>query len=116
MSSRFPIAESPPGGPPQSFETLRELTRHGYVPDAGAADDAGGIVLRHASGPDLVLKPDGRLELPPAQPLKRAAAPPPASLGAKARRLSWRRTALFVVFAVAFWIFSLIMTIGLSAD
>ena len=32
MSSGFPIAESPPGGPPQSFEPLRELTGTAMFP------------------------------------------------------------------------------------
>ena len=94
-----------------SFDTLRELTRHGYVPDA-QSDPSGGILLRHEAGPDLVLKPDGGLHLPPAQPIKRTEAALPARTG----RLSWGRTAFFILFAVAFWIFSLVVTIGLTAD
>ena len=97
--------------PTHSFDTLRELTRHGYVPDA-QADEGQGILLRHEAGPDLMLRPDGSLALPAAQPIKRPQLAPERST----RRLSWGRTALIILFALAFWTFSLVVTIGLTAE
>lgn len=49
------------------FRVLQELSRHGYVPDADAAVAGEGLLMRHPSGPDLVLRPDGFIEVPASQ-------------------------------------------------
>jgi len=78
--------------------TLKELSRHGYVADHRSPEIPGAILLRHPGAPDLVLRGDGTLELPPGQPLK---AYPPASA---ANKPSWRR-ALFIVLLLAAYTF-----------
>src|SRR5690242_2086309 len=64
---------------PDCIDTLRELTRHGYVPDPRSAESSGSIRLRHPVGPDLVLRGNGALELPLGQSLKSGEALPVAS-------------------------------------
>jgi hypothetical protein len=49
---------------PDCIDTLRELTRHGYVPDPRSPESSGSIRLRHPVAPDLVLRGNGALELP----------------------------------------------------
>lgn len=88
-----------PAADPTVFEKLRELTRNGYVPDAGHDDESGGILFRHDSAPDLVLHADGRIDLAAGRPRPR-----PAAKGE--RRVSWRRT-FVVMLTVAVWILSL---------
>jgi hypothetical protein len=61
---------------PDCIDTLRELTRHGYVPDPRSPESSGSIRLRHPVAPDLVLRGNGALELPLGQSLKFGEAPP----------------------------------------
>ena len=89
---------------PAVFDKLRELTRNGYVPDPGGEAGSGGILLRHDSAPDLILKPDGSLDLPSGQAIKRA---PAAAPSPKEKRIYWRRTFLVVILTVAVWFLSL---------
>ena len=95
------------------IESLRELTRNGYVADPDAPADGQGILLRHEKAPDLVLHADGRIELP-----LRAAAAAPKRPGAASnkvegeKRISWRRT--FLVFFVAMIAWSMSVFIGVA--
>jgi len=91
-------------GEPAVFEKLRELTRSGYVPDAEADIAAGGLLLRHDSAPDLILKSDGSLDLP----ISQAARPrTPAGESFAEKRIYWRRTFIVVVLTIAVWFLSL---------
>ena len=89
----------------QSFDVLKELTRHGYVT---AASDlpGGGILLRHDRAPDLVLHADGRLELPAGQARKQG----PAGLVRNIRRMSWGRTFMIVVLAALIWFLAVFLS------
>jgi hypothetical protein len=58
------------------IDALRELTRHGYVPDPRSPESSGSIRLRHPIAPDLVLRGNGTLELPLGQSLKSGEAVP----------------------------------------
>ncbi len=78
--------------------TLKELTRHGYAADRRSAEMPGALLLRHPAAPDLVLREDGTLGLPPGQPLK-AYSPSLA-----VNKPSWRR-ALFIVLLLAAYTF-----------
>jgi len=91
-------------GEPAVFEKLRELTRAGYVPDAEADNAAGGLLLRHDSAPDLIVRGDGSLDLPVGQPAKRRS----ASVETRAeKRIYWRRSFVVVVLTIAVWFLSL---------
>ena len=92
-------------GEAQTFDKLRELTRNGYVPDATADPSGKGILLRHESAPDLILRPDGTIELPIGQSEKKAAPVAPAP-----RRMAKLRTLAIIIFAVIFWFFSAFVT------
>lgn len=102
---------------PQLFEKLKELTRNGYTPDPAADPAADGLLLRHGSAPDLILFPDGRIELPVGQPLKRAApAAEPAAVEAapaprRRRRIYKLRTLWVATLAVAIWLLSITITV-----
>ena len=48
---------------PEALAKLRELGAGGYVP-VQADPDEGGILLRHRSAPDLILRTDGTIDLP----------------------------------------------------
>ncbi|HEX9964906.1 MAG TPA: hypothetical protein VGB04_07965 [Allosphingosinicella sp.] len=76
-------------GEPRVFDKLRELVRSGYAldPDPGPG---GGMLLRHDSAPDLILHPDGRIDLPLAQRPKHSAPLSPPLAGK--RHMSKRRT------------------------
>ena len=91
-------------GEPAVFEKLRELTRNGYVPDAEADLAAGGLLLRHDSAPDLLLKADGSLDLPVGQSARPRAAPVETRAE---KRIYWRRTLIVVVLTIAVWFLSL---------
>lgn len=97
-------------GEPEAFAKLRELTRTGYVPAAEEERTDGGILLRHESAPDLVLHPDGRLDLPAHQSAKAPKAEPPA---AREKRIYWLRTLFVVAIIVTVWFLSLALTAGL---
>jgi hypothetical protein len=104
-------AEPDPAGEPQIFEKLRELARNGYVPDP-QPEAGGGILLRHDNGPDLVLRADGRIDLPVGQRARPAApvhASSPAAVS-EVHRMSKRRTLLIVLLAAVFWFMSLALT------
>jgi hypothetical protein len=96
-------AEQVPAGQPAVFEKLRELTRGGYLPDPVEDPSRRGILLHHESAPDLILLPDGSIDLPTRQ---RARTPASAPESAKAKRISWRRTFLVTVITVAVWFLS----------
>lgn len=61
--------ETSPGRPLDrgGFRALQELTRHGYAPDADAPVAGEGLLMRHPAAPDLVLRPDGTIEIPASQ-------------------------------------------------
>ena len=84
------------------FDKLRELTRNGYVPDAGEAEPGAPILLRHASAPDLLLRPDGSIDLPAGQAVK--------AQPAERRRMSKLRTSIVILLAGALWFLSLLLT------
>jgi hypothetical protein len=87
-----------------AFDKLQQLTRQGYVPDPQPLSD--GILLRHPSGPELILRPDGSLDLPTGKTARRS----PNALSGLRRGISWRRSFLFLlVLAVGIilgWIFT----------
>ncbi len=91
-------------GQPATFEKLRELTRNGYVPDPDQEEEHGGILLRHESAPDLILRADGTIDLPPSQTPRR---PPAERESGREKRIYWRRTFLVVVMTIAVWFLSL---------
>ena len=90
------------------FDKLRELTRNGYLPDAEAPASGHGILLRHSTGPDLILQPDGTIDLPITQTTK--SAPALAEASAPPRRLAWLRTLMIVILAATFWFLSVAFT------
>jgi hypothetical protein len=97
-----PVALSGQSG---TFDKLRELTRHGYVPDPAPARSTTGILLRHSSAPDLILHADGRIELPPVQREKKVATEPKA---APRDGISWRRTIFVTVVVAGLWLLSVL--------
>ena len=84
------------------FDKFRELTRNGYVPDPAAEDAGAAIVLRHASAPDLLLRPDGSIDVPTGQALKTQPEAQP--------RMSKMRTLIVVLLAAGLWFLSLAIT------
>ena len=96
-----------------AFDKLRELTRNGYLPDADPAE-GGGILLRHSSAPDLVLRPDGSIDLPLGQRAK-TDLPPAAEAPAVVEppRMAKLRILVIVILAVTFWFLSVAITAGL---
>ena len=93
---------------PTAFEQLRALLRNGYAPD-GEQEAGSAILMRHAQAPDLLLHPDGRIELPSRQSPKRK-----ESVAEPARpRMSKRRTFVIVVMAAIIWFFSAYFTAGI---
>ena len=89
-------------------DKLRELTRNGYLPDLSTPATGSGILLRHATGPDLVLQPDGSIDLPIGQSPKVDVALPETP--AKAPRMSKLRTLMILILAATFWFLSLAIT------
>ena len=100
----------PMEGQADAFGKLRELTRNGYAPVVEDGRTDGGILLRHESGPDLVLHPDGRLDLPAEQGANRTKA---ATKAAREKRIYWLRTLSVVAMIVAVWFLSLALASGL---
>ena len=99
---------SGPAGQALVFDKLRELTRNGYVPNSSAPTTSSGILLRHESAPDLILQPDGSIDLPLGQTAKSAVAP---SDSAAARpRMSKLRTLMILILAATFWFLSVAIT------
>ena len=95
---------------PQLFDKLRELTRNGYLPDASAPAGEG-MLLRHVTGPDLILQPDGTIDLPLSQLPKKGPAEPAAP--APQRRMAWLRTLMILIVAATFWFLSVGITVGI---
>ena len=56
---------------PQAFARLREFSAGGYVPVDDDPDQPT-ILLRHPSAPDMILHPDGSIDLPLGQPAKQS--------------------------------------------
>lgn len=81
------------------FRALHELTRHGYAPDADGAVDGEGLLMRHPIAPDLVLRPDGSIEVPSGQPRRRVS-PSPAKPARRKRR--WGRMFLILMAVTAY--------------
>ena len=79
---------------PGGFKALHELTRHGYVPDPEGATNGEGLLLRHRTAPDLVLRPDGAVEILPGQPVKRERT---TALAEAPRKRRWGRMFLIIV-------------------
>jgi hypothetical protein len=99
---------SGPAGEALVFDKLRELTRNGYVPDSASPSKRSGILLRHPTGPDLILQADGSIDLPLGQTAKSAVAP---SDSAAARpRMSKLRTLMILILAATFWFLSVAIT------
>jgi hypothetical protein len=94
-------------GEPAVFEKMRELTRGGYVPDADADPASTGILMRHETAPDLILNPDGSIDLPTGTRKKRRFR---AVEPAREKRIYWRRTFLVVVITIGVWFLSLAVT------
>ena len=88
---------------PAVFDKLRELTRNGYVPDSAEDPSRRGILLRHENAPDLILLPDGSIDLPTGQ---RAKNPRQAPVAPRGKRIFWRRTFFVIVMTVAVWFLS----------
>lgn len=59
------------GGATGHFREAARANRQGYVPDPGQEEDLGGILLRHESAPDLILRADGTIDLPARQAPRR---------------------------------------------
>lgn len=95
---------------PQLFDKLRELTRNGYLPDASASAGEG-MLLRHDTAPDLILLPDGTIDLPLTQFPKNGPAEPLEP--APQRRMAWFRTLAILILAATFWFLSVAITAGI---
>jgi hypothetical protein len=102
-----------PGVETRVIESLRELTRNGYVADPDAPADGQGILLRHDGAPDLVLHADGRIELPLRQAPKREAG---KSKAKGETRISWRRTFLVFFVAMVAWSMSVFLGVALLSS
>ena len=76
------------------LQRLKELVRHGYVPEKRPLSGNDGLVLRHDNAPDLVLRSDGSVDVPLGQPLKRNLA---ADLLPPRSHRRWKRFGLILV-------------------
>lgn len=102
----------PSGGGMQrgGFDALQELTRHGYVPDPDARTEGDGLLLRNRTAPDLVLRPNGVIQIPPGQPLKRAL----TDVGPEPRqKRRWGRMFLIIVGLVIYTLIAIAIVAGL---
>ena len=113
--SRSALFASGEQGAPQAaasgYEKMQELTRHGYLPDPHRLPREEGMLLRHRSAPDLILRPDGSIDLPIGQDVKAAAPPAPP-----AKKKSWRRAILITLGVVVYTILGLMLTIAILSD
>ena len=96
---------------PPVFDKLRELVRQGYVPDCALPAQGEGLLLLHPSGPTLVLRPDGSIDLPvtqgsPSKSRVEKAGPAPA----QPRRMAWLRTVGIVFIFATLWLISVAFT------
>lgn len=82
----------------KTAEVLRELSRHGYLPDGQSIESSSRLLrLRHPAGPDLLLRRDGALELPLGQPLRNPAA---VAASGRSKKIFWGR-GLMVLFLLS---------------
>lgn len=82
------------------FDKLQELMRHGYSPDPTPLPGSSGLVLRHPTGPDLLLRTDGSVDIPIGQKLKpQILAAPSIPVGRKRR---WVRALLIIIGLAAY--------------
>ena len=88
----------------QGFDRLQELMRHGYVPDHRPLSGSAGLLLRHQFAPDLILRPDGSVDVPLGQKLKFAPAPVTAKPPKRKRR--WLRGFLIIVGLALYTLFA----------
>lgn len=93
-----------------AFDKLQSLTRQGYVPDPQPVSD--GILLRHPTGPSLVLRADGSFDLP-SGPIEGRV---PAAIRGLNKRISWRRSILFVLILMIGIFVGWVMTALVFAD
>lgn len=49
--------------PPSQQGVLQELESHGYVAELQSMDSPDGTICRRPAGPNLLVRPDGRIEL-----------------------------------------------------
>ena len=93
------------------FDALQELTRHGYVPDPATRTVGDGLLLRHRTSPDLILRPDGMIEIPAGQPLKQAPVDPAPKPPRKRR---WGRMFLIIAGLVAYTGLAIAVIVGIT--
>ena len=116
-----------------AFDRLRALARRGYVADMEVEGPGGGILLRHAAAPDIVLFPDGTVESIDRSRRKRVTSLTgdliPAENASDERRFArflerlpdggkrsqppkrWRKRFVVMAMLVAVWLVSLFLTI-----
>lgn len=88
------------------FRALQELTRHGYMPDGDATVAGEGLLMRHPSAPDLVLRPNGSIEVPSGQSLKHSAIERGEPVQRKRR---WGRMLLILMAVTAYTMLAFVM-------
>jgi hypothetical protein len=103
----------PAEGQADAFAKLRELARSGYAPVADDERPDGSLLLRHESAPDLILHPDGRLDLPTNEETRRRKAAPASPAGRKEKRIYWLRSLFVVAMIVIVWFLSVALMAGL---
>lgn len=97
---------------PNTAEVLRELSRHGYLPDAESIESSSRMFrLRHPAGPDLLLRHDGALELPLGQPLRNPAA---AAATGKSKKIFWGRGLMVLFLLSVLTLFGLALMIAVT--
>lgn len=93
----------------QGFDRLQELMRHGYAPDPRPNGSSGGLLLRHEFAPDLILRPDGSVDVPVGQALKMR--PVPATAPPKRKR-RWLRSFFILVGLAMYTMFALAILVA----
>ena len=78
--------------PPSQQGVLKELERHGYVAELHSTERPHGTICRHPAAPNLLVRPDGRIELLSRQPETQAR---PLSQPL-AKQVHWGRGLLFL--------------------
>lgn len=118
-----------------AFDRLRALARRGYVADMEVEGPGGGILLRHAGAPDIVLFPDGTVESIDRSRRKRVTSLTgdliPAENASDERRFArflerlpvsdgtarpprrWRKRFVVMAMLLAVWLVSLFLTIAI---
>lgn len=120
-----------------AFDRLRALVRRGYVADMEGEGPGGGMLLRHAAAPDIVLYPDGAVESIDRNRRNRVTSLTgdliPAENASDERRFSrflerlpdtgkrpqppkkWRKRFAVMILLLAVWFFSIMLTVLLTA-